>query len=394
MRIGIDARMYSESGIGRYIRNLISQLEKLDSQSDYFVFLIKKDFDKVKFNNNFQKVLADFKWYGLAEQIKMPKLLNKYTLDLVHFPHFNVPIFFNGKFVVTIHDLIHQHFEMRRATTRDPLTYKIKQMGYRSIFANAVSKSEKIIVPSEFVKKQLIDDWKVDQEKIVVTYEGVDQRIINLQLSITKKKNQQVLTKFEIRPPYIFYVGNAHPHKNVEGLIKAFFRVKSHESRVTENLKLVLSGADHYFWQRIKGEFMGSLTKSENDAVRKDIIFTGGVTDEELVALYKSAECFVMPSLEEGFGLPLLEAFVCETPVVSSDRGSLREIGGDACLYFDPSSPRHPERSEGSNKMKEKIMEVLSSEKIRNELIEKGKKRIKDFSWEKLTKETLRIYES
>ncbi len=184
--------------------------------------------------------------------------------------------------------------------------------------------------------------------------------------------------KFSIKPPFIFYVGNAHPHKNVEGLIKAFLNLR----QKYQYLQLVLSGNDHYFWDRVKKEFN-----------QKDIIYTGFVSDEELVALYKSSQVFVMPSFEEGFGIPILEAMAFNTPVVSSNAGSLKEIGGDAALYFDP-SPRHSERSEESNDMEEKIMKVLNDQKLGKELIEKGKKRVKLFSWKNLAEETLKIYRS
>ena len=134
MRIGIDARLYSQSGVGRYIRNLLAYLQTLDKANEYYIFHLQVDYDSLVYHTNFEKVLANFKWYGLTEQVKFPLLLNKYNLDLVHFPHFNVPIFFSGKFVVTIHDLIHQRFQMRRVTTHDPITYKLKQFGYKKVF--------------------------------------------------------------------------------------------------------------------------------------------------------------------------------------------------------------------------------------------------------------------
>ncbi len=348
MKIVIDARMYQESGVGRYIRNLISQLEKLDKKNDYTI--LKQ---------------PNIKWYGISEQIKLPKILAKLKLDLVHFPHFNVPIFYSGKFVVTIHDLIHQHFAMNRATTLNPITYKIKQLGYKKIFKHAITKSEKILVPSIFVKKQLVSEWKVSDEKIVVTPEAVDDNIIDLS---KKVQSQKILEKFNIKPPFIFYVGNAHPHKNVEGLIKAFLELKKKYG----DLKLVLSGYDHYFWQRIKKEYQ-----------HQDIIYTGYVSEEKLVALYRNAILFVMPSFEEGFGIPLLEAMACGCPVVSSNAGSLPEVGGDAAIYFDPKN---------IDDMVLKITQVLNSEKLRKELVEKGKERVKQFSWEKLAKQTLEVY--
>jgi len=348
--------MYQQSGIGRYIRNLITHLQILDKENEYFILHCKEDFNSLKYQNNFHKILADFPWYGVKEQIRLPQMLDSVKPNLVHFPHFNVPFFYNGKFVVTIHDLIHQHFSMERATTHGPIIYKIKQAGYKIVLKNALSKSSKILVPSNFVKGQLTENWKISGEKIVVTPEAVDDRL----------PGTKATKKFDF--PFIFYVGNAHPHKNVEGLIKAYLILKEKY----KTLKLVLAGADHYFWQKIKKEYS-----------YQDIIYTGKISDEELVAMYRNAAAFVLPSFEEGFGIPILEAMACGCPVVSSNAGSLPEIGRDACLYFDPFD---------TNNMVEKISEILDDEKLRLRLIEKGLKRHKSFSWKTLAQKTLEVY--
>lgn len=355
-RIIIDGRMYGESGIGRYIRNLILNLQELDAKNQYFILLLKDNYKTLNFPDNFHKVLADFRWYGAKEQVRLPGLLKGLKPDLVHFPHFNVPVFYGGKFIVTIHDLIHQHFSMQRATTHGPLIYRIKQLGYKKVFQNALNKSQKILVPSDFVKKQLINDYQVTSQKIIVTPEAVDDKF------------SQIKSIKKVDPPYIFYVGNAHPHKNVEGLIRTFGELR----RKYPNLSLVLSGNDHYFWQKVKSEFK-----------QEGVIFTGHISDEELVSLYKNAKCFVMPSLEEGFGIPLLEAMACGCPVVSSYAGSLPEVGGDACLYFNPKE---------SSDMVKKISQVLDNEELRQQLTQKGLNRYKQFSWQKLAKETLEVY--
>ncbi len=365
MKIVIDGRMYRESGIGRYIRNLISNLQILDTKNEYFILFLEEEFKDIKLKKNFKKILTDFKWYGISEQIKLPKILNRLKPDLVHFPHFNVPFFYEGKFIVTIHDLIHQHFQMRRVTTLNPIIYKIKQLGYDKIFQFSVKKSEKILVPSNFVKDLIVNKWRINPDKIVVTYEAVDNQILNLSRKLNQEK---LLEKFGIKPPFIFYVGNAHPHKNVEGLIGVFRQLREKY----RYLQLVLAGHDHYFWQRIKRQYR-----------KEGIIYTGQVNDRELVALYKSAKCFVMPSFEEGFGIPILEAMACGTPVVSSNAGALKEIGKEAGIYFDPAD---------LGDMTEKISMVLNSEKIRLNLISKGGKRVKDFSWKKLAKQTLEVY--
>lgn len=379
MRIGIDARLYNEKGLGRYIRNLISNLQKLDKENQYFVFLLNEDFKKLKFNNNFTKVLADFRWYTVKEQTNFPKILNQYNLDLLHVPHFNVPIFYKGKMVVTIHDLIHQHVDTRSASTHNFLIHKIKKLGYKKVFGTALKRSSNIITVSEFVKKQLEDEWKVDHKKITVTYEGVDESFGNI-------ASKGILKEKGIKPPYIFYIGNAHPHKNIKELIKAFIELR----KKYQYLQLVLAGDDNFFWPKIRKFVMDSRIRGNegkpSSASRNDnIVFTGKVSDEELVTLYKNAQCFVTASLEEGFGLPLLEAFALNCPVVSSNMGSLPEVGNNAALYFDPKDQED---------MMEKIRQVLNNQKTRNELIKKGKKRVKDFSWEKMTKETLKIYQS
>ena len=358
-RIGIDARLISQSGIGRYINNLLINIAKIDMKNEYFVFLLRKDLDKISLPENFSKIEANISWYSLKEQTALPKILNKYNLDLVHFPHFNVPIFYKRNFVVTVHDLIHQHFQMRKASTLDPLTYKIKQLGYKQVFKNAINKSLKIIVPSNYVKKLLMMEWKVKDEKIIVTYEAADDRIF-----------AGPGFKPKINFPYIFYIGNAHPHKNVEGLIEAFLQLKKDSS--AEELKLVLAGKDHYFWKRIKDKYTD-----------ENIKYVGFITDSELASYYKGARCYVLPSLEEGFGIPMLEAFAGKCPVAASNIGALREIVKDAALYFDPKNIEN---------MSQTIKKILDDKELRKKLIEKGSVRCKEFSWKKLTEKTLEVY--
>lgn len=376
MRIAIDGRMYQESGIGRYLRNLLENLKVIDRDNEYYILHRQPEYDTLVYHTNFQKVLVNLKWYGFKEQIELPRILNKLKPDLVHFPHFNVPIFYKGKFVVTIHDLIHQHFQMNHATTLDPITYKIKKLGYGKVFKNAVTKSLKILVPSKYVKQLLNEEWGMPDEKIEVTPEAADDKLFTIVNNLSTNKISGVMKKFNIRKPYLFYIGNAHPHKNIEGLIKVFLELRKNY----KDLTLVLSGNDNYFWQRIK---MHSRFRSLREASGNGIVYAGSVDDEQLVALYKNASCFVIPSFEEGFGLPLLEAMTCSCPVVSSNGGSLPEVGGDAAVYFNPHDYAD---------MEDKINMVLKSDKLRKEMIEKGKKRVKFFSWEKLAKQTLEVY--
>ncbi len=176
MNLGIDARFFGakDKGFGRYAENLIRNLEKIDRVNHYFIFLRKNSWDEYKpQNENFKKVLADYKWYGIKEQIFLPLKLKKYKLDLIHFTHFNVPIFYRGKFIVTIHDLTLRYFPTFKKSLLNFLIYPFKNLAYRIVFRHAIKNSEKIIAISESTKKNILKHYQVNSDKIRVIYEGI-----------------------------------------------------------------------------------------------------------------------------------------------------------------------------------------------------------------------------
>lgn len=172
MKILIDARLFGpiHTGNGRYTSELVTNLAKLDQKNQYFL-LLRKDSMDITLPSNFTKILADFKHYTFTEQFKLPFILYKLRPDVVHFPHFNVPLFYFGKFVVTIHDLIMHKFVSGAATTRKFPKYQIWRLGYHIAFIKAIYGSTKIIVPSNFVKDELIRFYKISPRKVEVTYE-------------------------------------------------------------------------------------------------------------------------------------------------------------------------------------------------------------------------------
>jgi glycosyltransferase involved in cell wall biosynthesis len=174
MKILIDARFYGleNAGLGRYTINLINELQKQDKKNSYVVLLRQKYFDKLNLQNNFQKVLADINHYSLKEQVRLQKIINKQKPDLTHFLHFNVPLIFNKNFIVTIHDMT-MHYQKADSSNLPFPLYFIKRAFYKKVFRHAVTKSKKIIVPSEFVKSQIIEFFKIPKEKIFITYEGI-----------------------------------------------------------------------------------------------------------------------------------------------------------------------------------------------------------------------------
>jgi glycosyltransferase involved in cell wall biosynthesis len=361
MKIGIDARLWAQTGVGRYIRNLVLNLQIIDKNNEYVVFARSEDALEIKLTNpNWRIVEANIKWHSLSEQLEFPKILNKQDLDLVHFPYFSVPIFYNKPFIVTIHDLIMQHYPTGKASTLPLPLYKAKRIGYDKVISHAVKNSKKIIVPLNAIKDDLIKSLNVASDKIFVTYEGVDSQITNHKPQISNKYGK-----------YFLYVGNAYPHKNLEKLIEAFEIFKKNNS----DIKLLLVGKDDFFYKRIE-------TNLNDDS----IIFFHNVSDEELSNLYKNAIALVSASFMEGFGLPAIEAISNNCIAVLSNIPSFKEVLGDAAIYFNPNNVQE---------ISEKMQEVLINGKTHySNQMQKAKEKLALFSWEKMAAETLKIYTS
>lgn len=369
MKIGIDARFYGSigKGLGRYTQKLIENLENIDRENQYVVFVGKENFEEyVPKAENFSKVMADCRWYTFKEQLWMPFFLNKHKLDLVHFPHFNVPIFYRRPFIVTIHDLILLHFPTTRGTTLNPLFYKLKFFAYKFGIRSAIARAKKIIAVSGFTKQDILENYPVPEDKITVTYEGVDDRC-----RIGQKKTEEILENYGIIKPYLLYVGNAYPHKNLERLVFAFSRL----SQEFPDLKLVLVGKEDYFYRRLK-----ELVRAKKIA---GVIFPGFIPDQELDTVYREAGCYVFASLYEGFGLPPLEAMAKGAPVVSSDHACMKEILGVSAWFVDA-------RSE--EKIAEGISTVLKNKNIQADLAAKGYQQIRKYDWRLMAEKTLEIY--
>lgn len=310
MRIGIDARLYGREGrgLGRYISQLLLHLGKIDSENEYVVFLTKKGFDEYQPTlKNFKKVLCAVPWYGWREQVLLPRLIAAYHCDLMHFPHFNVPIFYRGKYVVTIHDFILYDFPTTRATTKSALTFWIKYAAYRFVFWSAIQRAQHLLVPSAYVRDRLQYHYpSIGDATVTVTREGADGR----------KNSDHYKNGYG---EYVLAVGSAYPHKNLEALLQAFNLMRS------DLVKLIIVGKKDYFMRGLE-----DLTKS---ALVK---FLGEVGDDELAGLYANAKAVAVVSCEEGFGLPGVEALQYGTPVIASDRSSLPEVYRNHAYYVNP----------------------------------------------------------
>ncbi len=381
MRIGIDARFYGSlgKGLGRYTEKLLEHLEVLDQEHEYIVFLRHENFaEYTPRNPRFKKVAVHFSWYGLAEQTLFVRLLYRFRLDLMHFPHFNVPLLYRRKFVVTIHDLILIHYPTVRNTTRFAFFYWFKFFVYRLVISSAIKRAAHILTVSHFTKRDLEKHYPYSSQKITVTYEAADpyclwaapekEQALMKRLSLFASETRETLRR-DIIQPYFLYVGNAYPHKNLPLLFAC--------ARAFPETKLVLVGKEDFFYARLKQE--------AKERAGDNVIFAGFLIDEELSTLYRFARVYLFPSLYEGFGLPPLEAMAHGTPVISSNRGSLPEILGKAALYFDPTSEKD---------LVEAIEKVQSDPILWKNLQEKGYKQVATFHFQDMATLTHQIYQA
>jgi len=371
MKIALDARFFGPegTGIGKYTEKLLENLEKIDHENQYFVILKKSNFHL--FNpkaENFKKILADARWYSLKEQLLLPTALAKIKPDLVHFVAPNIPILWDGNYIVTIYDLTKIEFGKQASNIANPIIYAIKQAMYNFVFEKSIKNSLKIITGSESTKRKLIDRFRINSNKITTIYAGPDDVYLE-NYKNNGKRSQDVLSRNGIKKPFIIYVGNAYPYKNIPIVLKAL-RI------ISKKIYFVYTSSRNVFVDRL-------VSEAEKIGVRDSFIITGFVPDSDLARLYKAAECLVFPSLSEGFGLPGVEAMASGCPVVCSDIEVFREVYGDAAVYFD---------SKSATDLAKKLNILLDNQNLKKELVGKGLRQASKYSWKKLALETLNLY--
>lgn len=365
MRIGIDARM-TGTGIGRYTLSLIRELGKIDRDSAYTIFL-RADYAN-RFESpgpNFRVVVADFSEYSLAEQYRLPLLVRRERLDLMHYPHVNVPLLAPKPYVVTVHDLTHSTHRTGTASSRR-LAYALRRRGYDVTLTRALQRASRVITVSESTKQVVHELKGTAKDKMSVIYEGVDQ-------VDRAPVDPQALARFGVERPYFLYVGAAHPHKNLHLLLRAFAGLVRDDGT---GLQLVLAGKHDPFDAEL-------LRAARELDLGSALVLPGEVTDAELAALYDGALAYVFVSLSEGFGLPGLEAMAHGVPVLAASATSLPEIYGEAALYVDPTDLASVQGG---------MRRLAEDDALRAELKTQGKRRVRRYSWAEMAQATLRIY--
>lgn len=346
-----------------YLLNILKKFGKINKKDDFFIYH-KKSFNPKLVPPGFENYhikSMDYPFLWTQTRFAGELLLEK--PDVLWMPVQNIPFLRNSglKTVVTIHDLAFKIF---------PEHFTAKDLFKLNKLANlAINRSDRIIAISNSTKNDIIRFYpSIEKEKISVVYNGFDAELFSRKSS--EDDFEKLSKKYELSArSYLLYVGAIQPRKNLPVLIEAFGKVKEKNKR----LKLLIAGSEAW-----KSE--STLKKISNSRFKEDIIITGTLSFEDIAVLYKNALIFIFPSLYEGFGIPVLEAMASGIPVISADNSSLREVGGDAALYF---------KSEDSAELADVIESVIEDEIMRNLLVEKGIERVKNFSWEKCAKETL-----
>lgn len=364
MRVVVDGRFWGWTGIGRYVRRLLEHLAPLDPESEYIVLLGSDDVvNWAPPGPNFSSRVSDARAYRWDGQALLPRQLRDLRPDLVHFPHFNVPVFYRDRFVVTVHDTTMLGFSIHcdDSLWKEPLR-RAKRTMARLTMSNAVRHAESVITPSHYTARDLERRLKADPARTVVTPYAVDP----------PSPDPEPMPGISEDLPFLLYVGNAYPHKNLPTLIAATRELLAEHP----DLNLVIAGPADECSERLRSSV-------RFDPVGDHVKFVGRVSDRQLSWLYRHATIFVLPSVSEGFGLTGLEAMAHGTPVVAARATGLPEIYGEAAQYFDPFD---------ASGLATGLGELLRDDARRATLSEAGVERSALYSWETTARATLKTY--
>jgi glycosyltransferase involved in cell wall biosynthesis len=364
MKIAFDLRRIANPGIGRYMKCLVEAVLALRTTHEYLLIMPPETAD---FTNHptqgVERLASSAAYYSLREQVDLPRILRRYKVDLLHSPHFLLPLIRPCPVIVTIHDVIY-------LACKEDLPSRLGRAYYHVMMAAAVRLAQRVITDSEFSKRDIVRYLGADMGKIDVIYPGVSREFqpINDPTAL-----RAVRRRYGIERDYILYTGIYAPRKNHAGLLRAFRSFLA----LGGDADLVIAGPMK------KGEVQLPRLASEL-GLSDRLKMTGFVGDDELRALYSGARLYACPSLYEGFGFTVLEAMACGTPVVCSTETSLPEVAGGAAWY---ANPRVPEE------FGDALFRVFTDPTLRMSLIAKGAENLKRFCWERAAAQTLAVYE-
>lgn len=365
MRIVIDARMLYWTGVGRYTKALLDELEAMQPGYEFIVLVRRADWALWEPKSaHFTKVECNINPYSLGEQIRLAGILMRLKPDLVHFTAPNAPIFYTGARIVNIHDLTLLDFDTSRGSGVMRWLRSAKRWPFKLVLLRDVRTAKRLITVTQYVAGELVRRYGVKPEIISTTLLAADAQVAE----------PADLARFGLGRRYVFYIGNAYPYKNIASSIRALPMLGDGLA----NVELVIAGKPDTYTVALK-------ELAEKLGVTARVHFVGFVSDGEMVSLYRGASAYINPSLSEGFGLQGLEAMAQGCPVVAARATCLPEVYGEAAEYFDPHNPADQAAALGR---------VIGNAGRAQELRSAGQQRLKQFSWAKMAKETVAAYEA
>ncbi|MCX6377726.1 MAG: glycosyltransferase family 1 protein [Armatimonadetes bacterium] len=356
VRLAVDTRMLYSSGIGMYLRNLVPLLVKLLPDARFHLLGNTDMLGRYAWAHRPNVSLHDCRSpiYSVSEQFEIPAKVPR-GVDLLWSPHYNIPLLYRGRLVVTLHDAFH-------LAMPEYVGGLHKRLYAKAMFSALRRKAQTIMCVSRFTADELTRLTRGDRQQLRVVYNGVSEGWFNV------RKGESPHNK-----PYLLCVGNVKPNKNLVALVEAFGLIAG---KVQHDLVIV-------------GKKEGFITGDDRVAAKaaslgERVTFTGYVEDDLLRRYYANAACFIFPSFYEGFGLPPLEAMACGCPVIVSNAASLPEVCGDAALYCDPHSPED---------IADKITLLMSDDALRGKLRHAGFERAAMYSWDNCARLTVKVLE-
>jgi glycosyltransferase involved in cell wall biosynthesis len=359
MKIGINCRILNKrhGGPKRFSLNLIKALIKIDKKNTYYLIL-DKDFEfPFKLPKKFKKIKLKTKSILIFEYLNLPLFTYKEKIDYLILPNLTFAPYLKSKKLPVFHDIIYFEKDQKRE-------FRFFDNLHNKIMISICKKlSSSNLCVSEFTESRVKDILGLKKTEVIG--EGVEDSFKPI---TNKKKLNKIIKKYNLKVPFIFYIGSLSPRKNIKRLIFAFDSIKN---EIPHNLYLF----GGYSW------LDKDIKELLNQEKYKDRVFKKGfIEEEDLPALYSLSTCFIYPSLYEGFGLPILEAQACGCPVISSNTTSIPEVGGNSIYFINPYN---------EDEIAKAILNITKDKKLREELIKKGYKNIKRFSWEKTARKVL-----
>lgn len=368
MHIGIDATSLPEqlTGAGNYVFQLISALNRIDTANRYLVFTSTRQAEALGVEREGFRVLRhDFRARGTRlvwEQLGLPTLVRRHRLDVLHSPHYTMPLRHSARSVVTFHDLTFVLYP--------ELHQVVKRFFFPAMMRWSARHARRIIAVSESTRQDLVRTLGVSPERVTTVLSAADADY----RPATAAQVAEVCTRYGLRSgEYLLYVGVLEPRKGIDRLVEAFGRI----SPGADGLKLVIAGKRGWMYDQI-------FTQVAALGLEDRVTFPGYVPRADLPPLYSGARAFVYPSRYEGFGLPVLEAMSCGTPVVTTNVSSMPEVAGDGALLVDP---------DDVPALAAALARVVHDTRLREQLSGRGRTRAASFSWERCARETIRVYQ-